>query len=714
MPTYTTTSDLTDEDSLSSSSSSSSLDGQNEVLDQSEDMIMMKNAGGAIDSCNINIINNNNDDVQMQICDLFTDPYTSIPSLVQGTSRLVPALLGLNEQEGDDDVGGGGRSIPKLDYDEEDSSYFRAKITINHQDDDNDNNSKGSTNSNNNTTTSSTTTASEAVNVSPTALAYHHHHQKQSGDRSHHHHHHRHLPKLPMVSDNTVDRLRQIFISQDIPYPQEEMMMKKSNLNGDHDQDSRWSSTFSSCGCCCSNTGIMGKIEVYKYDVFGRSHHHRWQQQQQKQHQHGRHHQHQEHKDDQPTAQQINRLRHLAERLGKAIVNRRKQQQLQQELLMVKETNRRLVESQNLAQIGQWELDLTTIDSGESNSLYWSDAIYDIFRIPKSEFGASYEAFLDAVHPDDRQYVDESYTNSLKTKQPYDIIHRLLFKRNKGASSTSQDTDIGHEEDEGEVRWVREICRTEYDGDTPLYSVGVVQDVTDSKLVKDQTSLDHSETTTITAATTATTTTAGWPSPDQLGTTRKEAVQEEVSCPDVVLGCLNKILTNADGMASEIDKNYYAAVIGGNGTSNQKSSLRRYGQKLDAIKSSCMDAIKKIHGSSNNNCGNNNLMMSNAPQVYIEHGDEQKEEENDVQVDQRRMRLQHQQTIMVAHYQQESRKDWQYQQQQKQQQSQKPVTHHNRPRRHQSCPARQGQQLQQRCRSLSSSTSSNVLWSKCA
>ena len=117
----------------------------------------------------------------------------------------------------------------------------------------------------------------------------------------------------------------------------------------------------------------------------------------------------------------------------------------------------RLIESQEVARLGQWELDLT------SNKLYWSDGLYRIFDINPDEFGASYEAFLDTVHPGDREFVDNTYTDSVKNKTPYSIVHRLLLK-------------------DGTVKYVNEICHTEYDkGGHPSRSIGTIQDITDLK-----------------------------------------------------------------------------------------------------------------------------------------------------------------------------------------------------------------------------------------
>ncbi|MBI4746669.1 MAG: DUF3365 domain-containing protein, partial [Deltaproteobacteria bacterium] len=118
----------------------------------------------------------------------------------------------------------------------------------------------------------------------------------------------------------------------------------------------------------------------------------------------------------------------------------------------------RLAEAQRIAHIGSWELDLV------KNILDWSDEIYLIFEIDPKKFGASYEAFLDTVHPEDRANVDFAYTNSVKTKTPYAIDHRLLFP-------------------DGRIKYVHEKCETFYDKDgKPLRSVGTVQDITDRKL----------------------------------------------------------------------------------------------------------------------------------------------------------------------------------------------------------------------------------------
>lgn len=120
----------------------------------------------------------------------------------------------------------------------------------------------------------------------------------------------------------------------------------------------------------------------------------------------------------------------------------------------------RMNEAQNIAHMGSWELDLIT------NSLFWSDEIYRIFEIDHLKFKATYSAFLDAIHPDDRQLVNDAYTESLQNKTKYEIVHRLLMA-------------------DGRIKWVREMCESYFDhAGIPLRSMGTVQDITELKKIE--------------------------------------------------------------------------------------------------------------------------------------------------------------------------------------------------------------------------------------
>ena len=120
----------------------------------------------------------------------------------------------------------------------------------------------------------------------------------------------------------------------------------------------------------------------------------------------------------------------------------------------------RLREAQSLARLGSWELNLAT------SELTWSNEIYQIFESDPERFDTTYEAFLHAVHPDDREMVNRTYRESVANKAPYEITHRIRMS-------------------DGRIKWVHERAMTEYSTEgTPVRSTGTVQDITERKLAE--------------------------------------------------------------------------------------------------------------------------------------------------------------------------------------------------------------------------------------
>ena len=116
-----------------------------------------------------------------------------------------------------------------------------------------------------------------------------------------------------------------------------------------------------------------------------------------------------------------------------------------------------LNEAQRIAKIGSWSLDLTT------ETLEWSDTVFEIFEIDQDQFDASYDGYISVVHPDDREIVRTEYRRSLEQKTVYDITHRLKMAN-------------------GRIKYVNDRCETSYDEDgNPLRSLGTVHDITHIK-----------------------------------------------------------------------------------------------------------------------------------------------------------------------------------------------------------------------------------------
>ncbi len=123
----------------------------------------------------------------------------------------------------------------------------------------------------------------------------------------------------------------------------------------------------------------------------------------------------------------------------------------------LRKSEERLRKAQELARMGSWEWDIP------ENTLWWSDEIYRIFGLNPKEFGATYEAFLESVHPDDREFVKLSVERSFHHNKPYSIDHRIVRP-------------------DGTVRIVHEEAEllTDPQG-RPLRMIGTVQDLTEQK-----------------------------------------------------------------------------------------------------------------------------------------------------------------------------------------------------------------------------------------
>ncbi|MHB9285682.1 PAS domain S-box protein [Halobacteriales archaeon Cl-PHB] len=145
----------------------------------------------------------------------------------------------------------------------------------------------------------------------------------------------------------------------------------------------------------------------------------------------------------------------LANRIRNAVERTRAQRDLQ-------ERTAHLEQAQSVADLGSWEKDIL------ADEIDWSDAVYDIFDIDEEDrTDLDHAAFLDYVHPDDRERVDAAWQAALDGAD-YDVEHRIVT-------------------DAGETRWVRERAEIAFEEDgTPTTALGIVQDITDRKAREDR------------------------------------------------------------------------------------------------------------------------------------------------------------------------------------------------------------------------------------
>ena len=136
---------------------------------------------------------------------------------------------------------------------------------------------------------------------------------------------------------------------------------------------------------------------------------------------------------------------------------REKQGELLSITARLQQSEERLRRSQVFANIGTWDWNIQT---GE---LYWSERIAPLFGYATGMLETTYENFLNAVHPDDRQAVIDAVNGCVEGRAQYEIEHRVVWP-------------------DGAVRWVLErgdVIRSAQGA--PMHMLGVVQDITDRK-----------------------------------------------------------------------------------------------------------------------------------------------------------------------------------------------------------------------------------------
>ncbi len=133
----------------------------------------------------------------------------------------------------------------------------------------------------------------------------------------------------------------------------------------------------------------------------------------------------------------------------------------------LKDKQNRLEEAQRIGKIGGWEINAITMQSS------WSNEMYRILNWDSKERQPSDEAYVQIIHPDDRDYVNKIFDESFEKKTGYHSEHRLLFE-------------------DGSIKYVAEHCTRIYDeAGNLLRTTGILQDITERKRAENELKLHH-------------------------------------------------------------------------------------------------------------------------------------------------------------------------------------------------------------------------------
>lgn len=137
---------------------------------------------------------------------------------------------------------------------------------------------------------------------------------------------------------------------------------------------------------------------------------------------------------------------------------KRYREKLQNEISKNIVQKNKLIKAQKVAKIGDWELNLRTMNA------FWSDQTLKIFGIKKRPKEVGPEYLKKLVLDEDWHYFEDSLKNTLETGEKHRCQYRI--KR-----------------ESGEIRWVD--CRGNYNKEKQIVS-GIVQDITENKKLEEE------------------------------------------------------------------------------------------------------------------------------------------------------------------------------------------------------------------------------------
>ncbi len=114
-----------------------------------------------------------------------------------------------------------------------------------------------------------------------------------------------------------------------------------------------------------------------------------------------------------------------------------------------------LRETEMLAKVGYWELDMVT------HSISWSDGVFRIVGYEPQEFEVDFDKAVSVIHPEDRERALAMMQATMTTGADYNIKKRFVTK-------------------DGQVKHIRSVAqRIEDDEGNPTRLVGIFHDITD-------------------------------------------------------------------------------------------------------------------------------------------------------------------------------------------------------------------------------------------
>lgn len=110
--------------------------------------------------------------------------------------------------------------------------------------------------------------------------------------------------------------------------------------------------------------------------------------------------------------------------------------------------------------VGVWDWDVV------HDRLVWDDVMYKLYGLRREDFGGAYEAWVHALHPDDKPRLEAEIQAALRGERQYAAEFRVVWP-------------------DGSIRYLKAVSRTTFDASQrPLRMVGVNYDLTEQKKIQ--------------------------------------------------------------------------------------------------------------------------------------------------------------------------------------------------------------------------------------
>lgn len=161
------------------------------------------------------------------------------------------------------------------------------------------------------------------------------------------------------------------------------------------------------------------------------------------------------HEPKEPNLEELNIIARAASLLQVILENRQYSETLEETTLL-------MTQGQELARFGNWFWDIL------ENTVSWSDSLYTIYGQNKNSFKATFEGYLELLHPDDRDMVKEIIQNVLATGNDCEFEERIIRPT-------------------GEVRHLKSWGKLKRDAKgKPVKMIGACLDITESKKIEQE------------------------------------------------------------------------------------------------------------------------------------------------------------------------------------------------------------------------------------